>query len=430
MENNENIKEICKNLMENKNFENLNFDYVAFSFQNSKVEDIQYSGLLNAEINKIQKELHMVKYNNPVFCKIIHQNRELSFNIEDMDHFAKNFSEIFAEKSKEIINIPQDKDSTIPNSENIIAQDSNIFTTDLSRNQIVEIITKEIQKYNKNFLVEIGITDKLKNSSQFVNSFGFNYEIDNLYTTVTLSLVFEQDGKKYTKYNGWKMNKDTNLKEKTQETVDSILLQIGAKPISGEFPCIIDKNIASYFISEILNSLEGENINCGNSFFKNMENQQIMYSSINIISKPHSEFGNFSYSSEGIQNKEFFAVESGVLKNFFMNSRYGRKFNKPVQISTSIFVEAQEDSKFDLGSFKDGFVITDVISGDLNAVTGDFKASITGYILENNRKIPVNNVVMSYSLHDLKEMKICNDKPDKESGFSCSSLFFPNIKIS
>ena len=161
-----------------------------------------------------------------------------------------------------------------------------------------------------------------------------------------------------------------------------------------------------------------------------MENQHIMHSSINIISKPLSEFGNFSYSYEGIKNQEFFLVESGVLKNFIMDSRYAKKFNKPVQTSTSIFVETQEDSRFDLGDFRDGFVITDVISGDLNAVTGDFKASITGYILENNRKIPVNNVVMSYSLHNLKEMRICNDKPDKESRFSCSSLFFPSIKIS
>ena len=93
---------------------------------------------------------------------------------------------------------------------------------------------------------------------------------------------------------------------------------------------------------------------------------------------------------EGISAKKFPIIENGVLRNFYIDTYYGRKLGMKATTggrSNLVFqsesVKSVKDWMAELGR---GIYITGFLGGNSNSATGDFSTGVQGFLFENGER--------------------------------------------
>jgi len=213
---------------------------------------------------------------------------------------------------------------------------------------------------------------------------------------------------------------------------------LGAKKIKTEtLPVIIENRVVSRLLRGLLSPMSGGNIHQKQSFLADKKGQKIASDHLTLIDDPFviGGLGSRLYDGDGIAAKKRVMIESGVLKEFFIDWYYSRKLDwDPTTGGLSNLIippggRSVEEIMKDLGR---GVFVTGFIGGNSNSTTGDTSVGIIGHLFENgepSQAIAEMNIADNHLKFWHKLTEVAND-PWIYSSQRTPSLVFTDVVVS
>lgn len=165
----------------------------------------------------------------------------------------------------------------------------------------------------------------------------------------------------------------------------------GAKKIaSGVMPVVIDNRVAARFFGHLLGPLSGGSIQQKRSFLEGLVGQAIGNDKLDIADDPlvARGLGSRPFDNEGIGAKRLPIFEQGVLKNYFIDTYYGKKLGMAPTtggMSNLSWKLGTKNRDALVADIKDGVLITSFIGGNSNGTTGDFSVGFQGFAIRGGK---------------------------------------------
>ena len=213
---------------------------------------------------------------------------------------------------------------------------------------------------------------------------------------------------------------------------------LGGKKIKTEtLPIIIENRNVPRILDGFLAGMYGSNIQQKRSFLADKKGEKIASEYFTLIDDPFVKggLGSRLFDNDGLAVKKRTMVDSGVLKEFYVDWYYSRKLGwEPTTGGKSNLIipagkRSVKEIMKDLGR---GIFITGFIGGNSNSTTGDASVGIFGKLFENGK--PVQSVAeMNIAGNHLKFwnnlIEVAND-PWVYSSWRTPSLVFKDVVVS
>jgi len=302
-----------------------------------------------------------------------------------------------------------------------------------------EVLNEAFGKDDRIISVSSYYSDSISNRVM-VTSNGFKGDSSN--TNVSLYAVISVKGDSSRPSDYWYENAiffdKLNKKGIGQKALERTIQKIGPKKIkSGKYPVIIENRSVSSVLNPLYSALEGSSIYQKQSFLASKENKSVASPKLTIYDDPFitSGFGSQLFDNEGLACIKRPIVEKGILRNFYIDTYYGKKLKmKPPSGSSTnvVFTTGDRDLDGMVKSMKIGILITGFNGGNCNGSTGDFSYGIEGFLIENGKPVhPVNEMNISGNMNQFwfNLMEVGNDILDGEA-FRTPSMMFEDIDFS
>ena len=201
--------------------------------------------------------------------------------------------------------------------------------------------------------------------------------------------------------------------------------KLGPKKIDSEkIGIIFDKRISKGILSTLASAVSASAISRGTSFLKDKIDNEIFPSSINIIDDPKIQkgLGSQNFDSEGVENNSLKLVENGILKNYLIDTYYGKKLNLKSNGrsggTTNLYFENGNLSFKELLNLEKKFLyITETIGHGGNIITGDYSVGASGFMVDNGElTYPVSEITIAGNFKEMfKNLILANDLEMKYS---------------
>lgn len=173
---------------------------------------------------------------------------------------------------------------------------------------------------------------------------------------------------------------------------------------------VVSRDVASKFVSPILNALSAYSIQQQNSFLNGKLGEKVFPECLSIIDNPHipGESGSRLFDSEGVATAQGPVVEDGVVKKYFINTYMSRKMGTEPTCEDAMrpYLAAWPseglDEKAMVAKVSRGILVTGFNGGNSNQATGDFSYGIEGFLIENGKTtMPISGMVVTGNFIDL-----------------------------
>ncbi|MFH1541394.1 MAG: TldD/PmbA family protein [Elusimicrobiota bacterium] len=207
----------------------------------------------------------------------------------------------------------------------------------------------------------------------------------------------------------------------TNEAAKNAIDLLGAKKIkTGNYPCVLNQNVACEFLSLLDSSFSAYAVQKNVSLLKEKLNKKICSDKLDIVDDGTLSEGiaTSSFDDEGMPTQKTVLVEKGVLKNYLYDLYTANKDNvkstgnssrsysgisRPAP--TNIYIQKGVFSLDELlkniqGS---GLLITETMGmHNADAISGEFSIGINGFFVENGiKKFPVHGITIAGNILDL-----------------------------
>jgi PmbA protein len=183
-------------------------------------------------------------------------------------------------------------------------------------------------------------------------------------------------------------------------------------------PIIFEPTIAGSFLHSIFSALNGDNIYRKESFLADKLGEKVASEFVTLIDDPTLEKGVASrpFDSEGVPSRKNVAIENGILKNYFYDTKTAikvgtkstgnavRNFNTTPHIGPSNFYlkPGNYSPEEIIKSVRNGFYVIDLIGFGVNIVNGDYSRGAKGLWIENGEiAYPVFEVTIAGNMLDM-----------------------------
>jgi len=223
-----------------------------------------------------------------------------------------------------------------------------------------------------------------------------------------------------------------------QEGLDRVLSRLGSvKGKSIKSTMVIDPEAGGRILGAMNNALQAQSIQQNRSFLAEKQNTQIAPSFLTITDNPLQKrgLGSRLFDGEGISSKQMPIIKNGVLKNYYVDTYYGRKLNwQPTTgyASNLTFDLGDKNLTQLIADVSQGFYVTSWLGGNADATTGDFSFGFRGHQIENGQlSQPVSEMNVTGNLLTLLNglVAIGND-PNPYSSTQTPTLVFENVEFS
>ena len=198
----------------------------------------------------------------------------------------------------------------------------------------------------------------------------------------------------------------------------------------------IDNRAAGRLVGMLGGALTAGSLQQKRSFFEGKLGQQVASSVMSITDDPliPRAFGSRKFDNEGIAAKQRVFVENGVLKNYYVDTYYGKKLKmaanggSPSNLTWKLGSKSQKEL---LAEMKDGILITGFIGGNSNSGTGDFSVGVLGFRVRGGELAePVAEMNLSGNhLEFWKKLVAVGNDPFPYSSQRNPTLVFENVSI-
>ncbi len=193
--------------------------------------------------------------------------------------------------------------------------------------------------------------------------------------------------------------------------------QIGPVKIpGGEYTMVVDSENSSRLLSPITNALGGFAIQQKNSFMLDTLGKKVFPEWLNVIDIPHADgqTGSRLFDSEGVATGESPVIQSGVVKEYFINTYMSRKMGisptiedviRPV-IPSCVAPWLSKPGRMDrdgiMSMVGEGILVTGFNGGNSNSATGDFSFGVEGFYFKEGKIVhPVREMLITGNLLSL-----------------------------
>jgi len=173
------------------------------------------------------------------------------------------------------------------------------------------------------------------------------------------------------------------------QALERALKKIGQGKIeSGKMPMIVENRQVPRIFSPLISALNGSAIQQKNSFLIDKLDQKVFSEKLTVTDDPFMVSGRGSrlFDGEGMATKKRMVFEKGVLKNYFIDTYYGKKLGMPPTSGSTtnlVFETGNHNLQEMIALIKKGILVTGFNGGNCNGTTGDFSYGIEGFLIEN-----------------------------------------------
>jgi PmbA protein len=301
------------------------------------------------------------------------------------------------------------------------------------------VLEEAYKKDDRVISVSSFYSDSLSNNVM-VTSNGFKG--DSARTDITLyATVSAKSGSGRPSDYGYETAMFFNKLKKTdigREALERTLRKLDPKKISsGKFTMIVENRVAGNLYNPFAAALSGASIYRKQSFLAGKTDKPVGSPLMTVLDDPFLPTGPGCrlFDEQGLAAVKRAVVEEGVLRNFYIDTYYGKKLNMiPTSGSSSnvVFKTGTRDMKAMVNSLKKGILVTGFIGGNCNGTTGDFSYGIEGYLIENGKILyPVNEMNISGNMNQLWfSLKEVGNDIIEGTFVRAPSMMFENIDFS
>jgi PmbA protein len=222
------------------------------------------------------------------------------------------------------------------------------------------------------------------------------------------------------------------------EALSRALERLGAgKGASVRTTMVVDPEAGPGLLRHLLGALSAGSIQQKRSFLANKKDQKIASEKLSLRDEPLIPRGLASrlYDGEGISARSLPIFERGELKNYYIDTYYGRK------LGWAPTTGGGSNLKFELGNKNlaeliagagEGIYVNSWLGGNCDSTTGDFSLGIRGHKIENGRKgAPIGemNITGNY-LTMLAKLSALGNDPYPYSSWHTPTLLFEDVEFS
>lgn len=216
------------------------------------------------------------------------------------------------------------------------------------------------------------------------------------------------------------------------------LERIGQKKIpSGTMPMIIENRVAPQVLRPLIAAMNGSSIQQKNSFLIGKKGEPVGTDLLDLTDDPFIISGRASrlFDSEGLATRKRIIIEKGVLRDYFIDTYYGKKLEMdPTSGSTTnlVFRPGEKDLAGLLADIDRGIFVTGFNGGNSNGSTGDFSYGIDGFLVEKGVLVsPVSEMNITGNFISLwNNLVAAGSDVFTDSEWLLPSLVFDNISFS
>ncbi len=200
---------------------------------------------------------------------------------------------------------------------------------------------------------------------------------------------------------------------------------------------VVDPQAAVSLLARTMGPASAAAIQQKRSFWAGQKGQQLLGTRLTVVDNPLIPRGLASrlYDGEGISAKPRPIIENGVVRNFYVDTYYGRKAGlSPTTGSPSNRIvrcgdKSREQLISDVGA---GIYVTSWLGGNSDPTTGDFSLGLRGHLIENGAiAAPVGEMNVTGNLRQLWErLEVLGNDPYPYSSLRVPTLVFGDMQFS
>ena len=222
-----------------------------------------------------------------------------------------------------------------------------------------------------------------------------------------------------------------------QSSAERALARLGAsKAPSGVMTMVLDRRTGGRLVGALLSPLAASAIQQRRSFLEGRTGEAVGSALLNITDEPliPKGFGSRHFDGEGIASHRLPLFESGELRNYYVDTYYGKKLKlKPTTGSTSN-LDWRLGSKAQAELIKDaaeGVFVTGFLGGNSNGTTGDYSLGIQGFMIRKGELAePVAEMNISGNQLELwKHLVAVGNDPFEYSPLRTPTLVFEGVSF-
>jgi len=250
--------------------------------------------------------------------------------------------------------------------------------------------------------------------------------------------IQDRQGDKYSGY--WWTSaehlKDFDPKDCGKTALQRAAAQIGSGAVKGGcYNCVVDSEVASKFVSPLLNALGGYSLQQHDSFLEGSMGKKIFSEGLTLLDLPHIQGSCCSklFDSEGVATQEGPIIEKGVVKKYFLSTYMAAKMSLEPSNDSATRPKLEGwpvkglDKQAIMQMCKDGILITDFNGGNCNSATGDFSYGVEGFLFRDGKIVkPISEMLVTGNFLELwNNLIACG-----EDSRNCMSKLIPTLAFS
>jgi len=170
-----------------------------------------------------------------------------------------------------------------------------------------------------------------------------------------------------------------------RRAAEHALARIGArKGETAVLPLAIDRRAAGRLLAQLLGPMSAASLQQKRSFLDGKLSERIGSALLTIDDDPFVKrgFGSRLFDGEGIAAKRFPLFDGGVLRNYYVDTYYGRKLGMgptTARMSNLAWRLGDRAQPALLADLAEGILVTGFLGGNSNGTTGDFSLGVHGF---------------------------------------------------
>ncbi len=230
--------------------------------------------------------------------------------------------------------------------------------------------------------------------------------------------------------------------EKPRQTgelaADRALASIGADKIASvKLPLIIENRAVSRVLGGLRSPLSGWALDQKRSCFDDSQGKRVASKLLSVTDDPllSGGWGSRRFDGEGLTAVKRPIIEAGVLKNFYIDTYYGKKLGRAPTTggkSNLVFATGKRGLDAMCKAVGKAVLVTRFIGGNSNSTTGDFSHGIAGFLIQGGKRTrPLSSMNVAGNHTEFwKTLVEVGDDPYRHSSQLTPSLLFEALLVS
>jgi PmbA protein len=200
---------------------------------------------------------------------------------------------------------------------------------------------------------------------------------------------------------------------------------------------VVDHEAAVSLLARALGPMNAAALQQGRSYFAGKLGQKVFGDKLTITDDPliPRGLGSRHFDGEGISAKKMPIIEAGVVRNFYVDTYYGRKLGmSPTTGSASNRAVGLGDKPLHalISDVGEGIYVTSWLGGNSDPTTGDFSLGLRGHLIKGGKlDAPIGEMNVTGNLAALfGKLALLGNDPYPYSSLRAPTLVFEDVQFS